>query len=264
MRRRVIVICTVAGMGGACLVGLSASQVAGDGIGMKPLVVVNSGNVSTTRRYLEEARATLITMNHDSRQVDRAIRRVVQATRSGCSGIAVGGLQSRDSWLIKVGITESLAVTAGHAYSAIESRFRDAVKRLRWSNVQLTDLVQRAAEAETLLSRRKAPGPCAYLMEWARSRFERAPRALTVFSREVAGLSEMSDLFPSALRKYEGTSLAEKAREVVRLERAVAIGLKARILRGRINILNAVGLVSNGAARGSTSFDGKEDLLAQS
>jgi hypothetical protein len=231
---------------------------------MKRLVIVNSRNVSTTRRYLEAARAALVAMDDDMRQVDRAIGRLVQAARSGCAGIVAGGLQARDSWLIKLGITESVAVAAAHAYSAIESRLRDAVKKLRWSNVQLTDLIQGAVVAETLQSRQKAPGLCAYVRDCARSRFEHFPRALRAFGREVKDLSEMNELLPGALRKYEGRSLAEKAREVARLERAVAIGLRASILRGRMQIFNTVGVGRSRVVLEGTSPRGKDKALARS
>lgn len=256
-------MCMVAVVGGSVLFGLSANPVAGDRVSMQRAVVGDSPNGRTTRRYLEAARTALIAMVDDGRQVDHAIGQLVQVARSGCAGVAAGGVGGRDSWLIEVGITESLAVAAAHAYSAIDSRFRDKVKMLRWTNVRLTARVQRSADAEMLQSRQKSPRLCGYVRGWAHSRFEHVPGALIVFSREVADLSEMSALLPSALRKDEGTTLAEKAREVARLERVVAIGLRASILRGRVQILTVIGLVRRKRVTRGAALAEREGLPAR-
>jgi hypothetical protein len=119
-----------------------------------------------------------------------------------CPNVGAGSPQDEESQHLSYEVVVTLWSTSYATDAGPIRTFANAVRRLHWSNPQLTRRAQRYARSLQALATLRTPGICADVNTWKASGFTTVPSGTIQLDRRVEAI-ETKTIPPSLLARYE-------------------------------------------------------------
>ncbi len=138
-------------------------------------------NVASTRAYLLARHRFELATRREPRLGEAAARSLVATVTHGCSGVLVEAPESRARSNIRAEIAEDVALTVERNARHATLAFARTVRRLRWSNRELTYLARHSAREEAAKELVALPDICSDAKAFAANGFTVAPATTEKF-----------------------------------------------------------------------------------
>jgi hypothetical protein len=172
-------------------------------LGVAPATAMGTPrDVASTHAYIRAnyvlTRATKAKVKAAQANVEAEVHKLGEE----CPNVGVGSPQNEESQHFSYEVVVALWA-ASYATDAGPIRtFANSVRRLHWSNPQLTHRAQRYARALQALATLQTPTICADVNAWKASGFKTVPSATIQLDRRVEAI-EAKTIPPSLLARYE-------------------------------------------------------------
>jgi hypothetical protein len=183
-----------------------------------PAARAASGDVATTRAYVEADYRLMRSAVNKLPEAEAALEGLLRSVRANCAHGAAGSPQNALSTQMSDEVIGAMVIAVVDPGLPVARRFVREAQGLHWSSSALTATVQAYVSHVRTLTQLAAPDLCLDVHTWAASGFATLPASTQTFVKRFMPAWVAAGELPGALTRYEQSATRALAARAMALE----------------------------------------------